>query len=199
MSNADRLFLRIRKNDEAALDSLFRIYYPRLNDYARKVTRDSEVAKDIVQDVFVKTWERRDKIEVKNIEAFLFRVVRNQCLDYIKYIKVVENRMFEFGETERVEELYRVDFVKDEPVLLIEKELNDEIHRVIEALPEKCREVFLMSRVTGLKNREIAEKLNINIKNVERHINRALKAFETRFSGELPVAIFILVFKTIAA
>ena len=83
------------------------------------------------------------------------------------------------------EELYRIDFVGNEPYILIEKEIVQEIELTLDHLPDKCREVFIMSRIDGLKNREIAEKLRINIKNVERHISRALNTFRLRFGETL--------------
>jgi RNA polymerase sigma-70 factor (ECF subfamily) len=93
--------------------------------------------------------------------------------------------------------LYRIDFVGDEPYILIEEELKIKIEKTIKSLPERCREVFILSRIEGLKNKEIAEKLGINIKNVERHLGRALQTFRKTFSEELPIALIILVLKNL--
>jgi RNA polymerase sigma-70 factor (ECF subfamily) len=103
--------------------------------------------------------------------------------------------MHEIEISSKYEELYRIDFMGNEPYILIEKELKLKIEKTIQNLPDRCREVFIMSRIEGLKNKEIAEKLNINIKNVERHLNRALQSFRQNFSEELPIALIILVLR----
>lgn len=186
-----------KKDDEQALELLFSIYFPRLNDFARNVVKDDVISQDIVQEVFVKIWEKWSDIENINLEAFLFRLVRNRCIDYIKHMKVVNNRMHEIQISSKYEELYRIDFIGNEPYVLIEKELKTKIEETIQRLPERCREVFILSRLNGLKNREIAERLNINIKNVERHLSRAMQSFRENFKEELPVALIILVLKSL--
>lgn len=190
---ADELFDQIKSGDQKALELLFSIYFPRLNDFARNVVKDDVISQDIVQDVFVKVWEKKAEIESINLEAYLFRLVRNRCIDYIKHLKVVNKRMHEIQITSKYEELYRIDFIGDEPYVLIEQELKLKIEKTIQTLPERCREVFVMSRMNGLKNKEIAERLNINIKNVERHLNRAMRSFRENLSEELPIALVILV------
>jgi RNA polymerase sigma-70 factor (ECF subfamily) len=194
---ADELFDQIRLGDQKALETLFAVYFPRLNDFARNVVKDDVISQDIVQEVFVKIWEKRLEIATINLEAFLFRLVRNRCIDYIKYLKVANNRMQEIQLSSKYEELYRIDFIGDEPYVLIEQELKQKIEKTIGSLPERCREVFILSRMNGLKNKEIAEKLDINIKNVERHLTRALQTFRTNFSEELPLALVILVLKNL--
>jgi len=192
---ADELFDQVKAGDQKAFEHLFSIYFARLNDFAKNVVRDDVISQDIVQEVFVKVWESSAEIESINVEAFLFRLVRNRCIDYIKHIKVVNNRMQEVHISAKYEELYRIDFIGNEPYVLIEQELKTKIERTIQGLPERCREVFIMSRMDGLKNKEIAEKLDINIKNVERHISRAMQSFRQNFSEELPIALILLVLK----
>jgi RNA polymerase sigma-70 factor, ECF subfamily len=194
---ADELFGQIKSGDQKALELLFSIYFPRLNDFARNVVQDDVISQDIVQEVFVQVWEKRNEIVNINIEAFLFRLVRNRCIDYIKHLKVVHNRMHEIQVSSKYEELYRIDFVGNEPYVLIEQELKQKIEKTIQSLPERCREVFILSRLDGLKNKEIAEKLNINIKNVERHLSRAMQSFRKNFSDEFPLALIVLVLKSL--
>jgi RNA polymerase sigma-70 factor (ECF subfamily) len=194
---AKDLFGQIRDDNEEAFRQLFTIYFPRLNDFAKKVTRDDGISQDIVQEVFVRVWEKRTEITDINPEAFLFRLVRNGCIDYIKHLKVINNRMQEVRVESKYEELYRIDFIGNEPYVLIEEEVKNKIDFTIRNLPERCREVFILSRLNGLKNREIAEKLNISIKNVERHLSRAFQSFRENFSDELPVALVVLVIKSL--
>jgi len=194
---ADELFDQVRDGDQKAFELLFSIFFARLNDFARNVVRDDMISQDIVQEVFVKIWETRKEIESLNLEAFLFRLVRNRCLDYIKHLKVVNNRMQEIHISSKYEELYRIDFIGNEPYVLIEEELKTKIEKTIHKLPDRCREVFILSRLDGLKNKEIAEKLNINIKNVERHLSRALQTFRKNFSEELPIALVVLIIRSL--
>lgn len=197
IAKANVLFDQIRTGDQKALELLFAVYFPRLNDFAKNVIKDDGLSQDIVQEVFVKVWERRTEIESQNIEAYLFRLVRNRCIDYIKHLRVVNNQMLEIQISSKYEELYRIDFIGNEPYLLIEEELKVKIEKTIQDLPDRCREVFILSRMNGLKNREIAEKLNINIKNVERHLNRALQSFRENFSEEFPIAFIILILNSL--
>jgi RNA polymerase sigma-70 factor (ECF subfamily) len=150
---ADELFDQIKSGDQKALELLFSIYFPRLNDFARNVVKDDVISQDIVQDVFVNVWEKRADIEIINLEAFLFRLVRNRCIDYIKHLKVVNNRMQEIQISSKYEELYRIDFIGNEPYVLIEQELKQKIEKTIQSLPDRCREVFILSRINGLKNK----------------------------------------------
>lgn len=194
---ADELFDQIKAGDQKAFELLFSIYFARLNDFAKHVVKDEAISQDIVQDVFVKVWENKAKIESLHLEAFLFRLVRNRCIDYIKHLKVVNNRMHKIEISSKCEELYRIDFIGNEPYVLIEQELKSKIENTIKGLPDRCREVFIMSRMEGLKNKEIAEKLDINIKNVERHLNRALQSFRENFTGELPIVLIVLALKSL--
>ena len=194
---ADELFDQVKTGDQKAFELLFSIYFARLNDFAKHVVKDDAISQDIIQDVFVKVWENKAKIESLHLEAFLFRLVRNRCIDFIKHLKVVNNQMHEIEISSKCEELYRIDFIGNEPYILIEQELKVKIEKTIQNLPDRCREVFVLSRMDGLKNKEIAEKLDINIKNVERHLNRALQSFRKNFTGELPVALIVMILNSL--
>lgn len=195
---SNQLFQEARRNNMVAFEILFKKIYPRLNNFAVKVVKDRDIAEDIVQEVFIKVWERRKQIDVVNIEAYFFRILRNQCITQIRQLKVIENLKFRVNIHRETEEMYRIDFIRNEPYILVEKELEQEIERTLKELPVRCREVFVMSRINGFKNREIAEKLEINIKNVERHISRALKTFRSRFGDKLPLSLILLIIKHIS-
>jgi len=182
---ANYLFRRFRKGDKTAFEKLFKKFYPRLHDFAFKVVRNREIAEDIVQDIFIRLWEKKENIKPVNIEGFIFKVLKNQCISYLRNIKIIDNINLNLNNLAHIEELYRKDFLRDEPYVLFEKELQLEIDSIINKLPDRCKEVFIMSRLNGLKNREIAYKLGINIKNVERHISKALTIFKTHFHDRI--------------
>ena len=165
-------------------DFLFRKYFPRLRAFARVIVKDKKKKKDIVQDSFIKSWEERQNIVAKTFENYLFKMVRNRCLNYIRDMRLANDKLHDLFELSSCEELYRIDFVRDEPYIIFEKELQEKLDKAIDTLPARCREVFIMSRFKGMKNREIAEELNINIKNVERHISSALKVLREHFKSQ---------------
>jgi len=183
----------IKRDDAESFELLFRRYFPRLKAITHSFVKDDGLAKDIVQEVFIKIWEKRSTIKDISLEVFLYKMVRNQCLNYLRHVKVVENRSGNLKEATQMEELYRIDIIRDEPYLLIEKELQQEIVEVMNELPEKCKEVFQLSRIDGLMNAEIAEKLDVSVKNVEKHMTKALKHFREHFSDRLPMQVIILV------
>jgi RNA polymerase sigma-70 factor, ECF subfamily len=198
IENSNQLFEEIQNNNINAFELLYKKLFPRLKDFAHRIVKDDDIAKDIVQDVFVKIWEKKMEIKPINIEAFIFRVLRNQCITHIQNLRIVENIKVNLGNLNQAEELYRIDFIKNEPYILVEKELQLEVEKVLNSLPEQCRNVFQLSRIEGLKNREIAERLGINIKNVERHITRALKTFKDRFGDKIPIAVIILIIQSLS-
>ena len=196
-TNESRMIKRIRRGDEHAFEELFYRYYPRLFAFALEFVNSRDLAKDMVQDVFIKFWEKRDLFREDSLSGFLFTMVRNQCLNYLRHQKMVENKKIELKYAAWTEELYRIDFIRDQPYTYIEKELNDKLDHAVKKLPPKCRKVFMMSRIEGLRNREIAEKLGFSVKNVEKHLSRALKHFRKHFNHHqlyLHPAVIILIF-----
>ena len=151
------LFDKIRGGNAKAFEYAFRKFSPRLEAFAQKYTNDTNEAEDIVQDVFLKLWERRELLDNISLASFLFMMVRNSCLNYLKHRQIADSVQQRIPDTETAERLYAADFVPDPSSLLIQKELSDSIDQIMEELPPKCKEAFVLSRLNGLKNREIAE------------------------------------------
>jgi RNA polymerase sigma-70 factor (ECF subfamily) len=175
------LFRKIKKGDEEAFELLFYRYYPRLFTFARDVVQSENIANDMVQDVYLKLWEKRGDLRDISVKNLLYTMVRNQCLNYLRNKRVINNKKVTLSEMNQVEELYGIDFHSKIPEKLLEQQLEEEIHHVMNKLPEKSREVFRLSRIKGLKNKEIAEELNVSQKNVEKHISKALQLFRKYF------------------
>lgn len=175
------------------IESLFRLYYPRLRAYAVHFV-DESTAEDLIQDSFVRLWNKRRAISEDSLSSLLFVMLRNACLNHLKSSAVslresMENHFTAYGE----ERLYNWDFSfsgEDEYLL---DELRRQIETVMESLPPKCREVFRMSRMEGLKNREIAERLHTSVTNVEKHITKALSVFSAYFKDKYPLDICIAI------
>lgn len=134
-----------------------------------------QVSRDLVQDAFVILWDKADELDIKTSpKAYLYQAIKNSCLNYNRHLNIVQNAesnlALKIAELEK--EVYQDS---SSPYFsLIEMELEEKIAEVIESMPDKCKEVFKLSRFEHLKNKEIAEKLGISVKMVEKHISKAL-------------------------
>lgn len=189
------LFRSLADGDEKAFGKLYMLYFPRLYSFALKIVQDNGLAKDVVQNVFISLWESRNTFRYDHPEAFLYKMVRNASLNYIRHVKVVENLKIKVKAQFLGEELYHIDMVGNQPYVLIEKELQEKVVEVMETLPEKCKAVFLLSRNDGLKNHEIADQLGISIKTVEKHISKALSIFREKFADDLILPLILLIIR----
>jgi RNA polymerase sigma-70 factor (ECF subfamily) len=173
------------------------LYFPRLYSFALKIIQDSGLAKDVVQNVFISLWESRNTFRYDYPEAFLYKMVRNASLNYVRHLKVVDNLKIKAKAQFLGEELYHIDMVGNQPYVLIEKELQEKVVEVMDNLPEKCKAVFLLSRIDGLKNHEIAYQLGISIKTVEKHISKALSIFRDKFADDLFMPLILLIIRSL--
>jgi len=162
---------RIRNGDKGQFESLFRSSYVSLIRYAKTLIKDHDTAEEIVQDLFFRFWQDKEKINIESsLNGYLFRSVHNRCLHHIEHKRVVERHAEEMS--------YRQTESPESPSdILSYKELQDKIARILERLPEKCGKIFTMSRFEGLKYTEIAEKLSVSVKTVEANMGRALREF----------------------
>jgi RNA polymerase sigma-70 factor (ECF subfamily) len=162
---------RIRKGDKAEFESLFRSSYVSLVRYAKTLIKDQDTAEEVVQELFVRLWQEREKINIESsLNGYLFRSVHNRCLHYIDHRKVVERHAEDMSE--------RPQQTDEDPYEILHyKDLQERIARILEKLPERCGMIFCMSRFEGLKYSEIAEKLSVSVKTVEASMGRALKEF----------------------
>lgn len=188
------LLAEIRRGNEEAFGYLFKSYFPRLRGYAVRFIDDEEIVRDIIQECFLKFWEKRELLSAVSVTSLLFAMVRNGCLNYLKHLSVVEKHRIEYlASIDGEERLYHADFAFDADNRLLYDELQEQIKIVIDRLPDRCREVFLLSRFRQLKNKEIADKLRISTTAVEKHISKALTHFAQHFKDKYPVDIYVMV------
>lgn len=176
----------VRDGDYAAFRELFTRNYCALCTYAVRVVKVREVAEEVVSDVFVKLWKNRGQIEVHtSFEAYMYRAVRNQALDYLK---LKAYRMPERDSLDTIQwSLAHADhFTPAEEFTF--NELFAEVQMHINSLPRQCQAIFRLSREEGLRYREIAERLQISIKTVETQMGRALKVLRERLPQDRLVA-----------
>lgn len=171
---------RMNENFDVTYKALFRKYYPSLIFYATRLIGEEE-AEDVVQDVFVELWRRKDSIEIGDqIQAFLYRAVYTRALNVLKHRNVEDGYCAAMEEiNQRRAEFYQPD--NNEVIRRIEdRELRKEIYNAINELPDKCKEVFKLSYLHEMKNKEIADVLGISLRTVEAHMYKALKYLRSR-------------------
>lgn len=167
--NEKDLIVRLKNGDQTAFELLFHFYYPGLVMYSTQFTADRMEAEEIVQDFFVRFWQRHQQIiPSDSLKSYLFLSVKNGSLNFLKHKKIEEKYIRSMTELSNHHLVY-------DPDLYIASELQDKIKQAIDILPEKCREIFIMSRMRGLKNEEIATELNLSKRTVETQISKALK------------------------
>lgn len=185
---------KIKQGNSEAFEFLFKNYYPRLHGYAVRFIPDTDTVDDIVQECFIKLWEKHQNLKSESITSLLFAMVRNSCLNYLKHKNITEKYQLEqlaaIGDEER---LYYSDFAFDPEHKLLYDELQEQTRLVISNLPARCRQVFIMSRIKGMKNKEIATELQISTTAVEKHISKAIQVFMNHFKNKYPVDIYVIV------
>lgn len=159
-----------QQNSTLLLEHAFRQYHAPLYFYVLKFIHDKDQAKDIVQDAFLSLLKSGNEAQIENLKAYLFRTVRNNCLNHIKHTLVTT----EFAQSEKERISREIEFF-DTHQTLVEKELQEKLTESINELPEKYKIPFQLSRIDELSNKEIAERLNLPVRTVETQIYRALK------------------------
>ena len=171
MRSEEKLLLKkVRNSDKVAFQKLFNEFHDQLFRFVAYRTQDGEIAKDITQETFLRIWKKRKSLQPeKSFFSLLARISTNLCYDHFRYAEVrIRNKdqIPEFGKSHY-----------DNPEELAQAEAIEEIIRklVHKNLPHKCRMIFIMSRIDGLSNQEISQKLGLSIRTVENQTYRALK------------------------
>lgn len=178
---------RIRRNDKRFFEFVFRKYFTLLQEYAVFYVEGSQQAEDIVQDVFLNIWEKRDRLEIKcSLKGYLFRSVHNKCIQYHRHKKVEQNHhTYHQAKLEEAILMNRL-FFETGLTKLFEDDIASLVKKGIADLPEKTREIFILSRYKYLKYSDIALRFNITEKSVEYHISRALETLRKYLTEYLP-------------
>ncbi|SNY99373.1 RNA polymerase sigma-70 factor [Flagellimonas pacifica] len=187
------LFQLVKKGDKEAYRLLYDLYYPKLLQIAIGYIPKNEDAEELVQDVFLKVWKKRYTININsNMDGYLYRMMRNACLDFLRSKKHTLNAGGNIAQLEAALNLQALS--NDAASAILVKELEQQIMEAIELLPDKCKAVFLKSKIEGLKNREISEELQISHKTVEGHITKAIKHLQLHLKEFLYFFQFIFLF-----
>jgi RNA polymerase sigma-70 factor (ECF subfamily) len=173
------LLERLRQGDSAAFDEIFRTWYGPLVGTAERMLRDRAVAEELVQDVMLELWRRRETLAADgSAQAYLFQATRNRVLNHLRHLKIEQ----------RSEPDVRGESSSTPPAGPRRQALlrRPQRRRAVQSLPDRCREVFELSRVHGLKYAEIARQLGISVKTVEAQMGKALRTLRERLAPWLP-------------
>src|SRR5690349_549290 len=170
---------RIRAGDEGAFDAVFREHYAALVRTAEAMLRRRDVAEEIVQDVLLALWQRRATIVVEDsLRAYLFRATRNRALNHLRHAAIERKAEPELAALEAPGAAA--------PNTLVHEEIDSALRQAVSSLPPRCREVFELSRVHGLRYAEIAATLGISVKTVEAQMGKALRTLRDLLAPWLP-------------
>ena len=165
------LITKLTQGDTRAFEALFKLYYTRLTLFCNRFVNDLSISEEIVADVFTLLWEKGHEVTFStSVGSYLFKMVQNRSLNYLKHQKI-ENLYVAYLEKNNLFDEVRNTVESGYE----EKELTRQINAAIDTLPQKCREIFVMSRFSDMKYKEIASKLNISPKTVERQVGIALE------------------------
>jgi len=181
----------LMNGNKHSFEELFKKYYSPLVVFAMKMVKDDDLARELVQDVFVNFYEKRESIVIHtSLKAHLYQSVKNRCINYINRDKNLRQHHLIIEREGKENDLYIQNAME-------ESELDEKLMQVIHSLPEKCREVFEMSRFDGKSNQEIADALQISKRTVETQISKALKMLREKMSEYLWISAVCLIFMKI--
>ena len=168
------LWLKIQQGDEKAFKTLFELHYRTICLYIVQFTNDIGASEDIVQNTFIKFWTKRSTIKItSSVRSYLFRSAYNHYLDIVRKEKRKSLLLVELKYQALVSQIEEEDSTH--------KERINRVKEIVETLPDRCKEILLLSKSKGLKNRQIAEHLDISIKTVESQIRIAFQKIRKAF------------------
>lgn len=187
-NNYELFITHLKKGDEKAYEFLVDHYYQKLYAYANSLTNDPDIAKDIIQNVLIKTWQFRKNLSAEySIQRFLYKSVYNEFIN--SYQKSKATTLLHYKYLETLEQItVQSDEGKMENFLKI-------VSKEIQKLPPKCQQIFILSKQDGLTNIEIAEHLSISIKTVEAQISKAYQLLRRKL-GEQYETILLFCLQT---
>lgn len=170
----DKIVEKIQSGDQRAFEKMFYAYYSKLCVFSNSHVKSLDVARDVVQEVFIKIWDNHEEFEIRHsLKGYLYQAVRNQSLNYIEKSKQKRR----LGESLRKHE----ELMKEEhPEDLNTEELAQKVWRLVDELPERRRSIFILYRKHGLSYKEIAEVMEIKRKTVENQMGKSLQFLRNR-------------------
>jgi RNA polymerase sigma-70 factor (family 1) len=194
----NELINKLNKGELTAYQELYSQYYIPLCIYAKQYTKIKEIAEEIVQDVFLHIWEQKGQLNITlSLKAYLFTAIRNQCLNHLKHLQVVQEYNEYYTQLLKDAQDYYIISQETGDSILIANELEKTLNKAIEALPEGCRKILIMSRFEGLKHQDIADKLGVTLNTVHKQMSIALDKLRTALKADNYIIPFIFFYLNI--
>lgn len=179
------LFQRLAQHDEQAYTEIFHLFTPRLFPYILKIARDEHLAKELLQETFLKLWEKRADLEqVEQPAAWLFRVAANLCLMHLRTQATRYRLLQKAGEVQ--------ESVNEVSERLDGKDLGRFVQQAVNALPPQRQKIYRLSREQGLSHQQIATLLDISVQTVKNQLGIALKFIQEFLQKELDLVLVII-------
>ena len=182
------------KQDRLAFENMYTAYYSRMKRFAQEYVIHAEDAENIVQDIFLELWENKLFLSAHiNIFSFLFTAVKNRCIDFLRHQAIVQKT------ADKLQEEHQKMFqMKQHALELLDEKIFSEtdiekiVQKAIDSLPERCREIFIMNKMEGKKQKDIAETLHISINTVESQMAIAYRKLREALKDYLPLLFLLL-------
>ena len=173
----------LRNGQIKAFEKLFKLYHPRLLSYANYFLDDPYESEDLIQEVFIQVWNRRETfLNEKQFTSYLFTMVRNKCLNVLKR-KIIEDKYVLNQSRLQSEELYHISFGAEDNFISMEMKLSQLIEKTICEMPERCQQAFRLKWLEGKKIREISEIMNISTTMVDKHLAKGMEIARKRIDS----------------
>lgn len=182
ISDQNELISRLRDGDEHAFGEIYNLYWKQLYRTAFTILRDEEGASDALQEMFLHLWRRRKELNIVSLKAYLHQSVR------LTVLKAIRTQKTDSDFYKRLAQV-TTEIIEEDPIIF-----KDHLHllqRLIDSLPTDCRQIFLMSREEEMSYKQIAGKLEISVKTVEKKMSKSLKLIREGLSIEMCVCIIV--------
>ncbi|MEM1321513.1 MAG: RNA polymerase sigma-70 factor [Bacteroidota bacterium] len=173
------------KQSEEAFRLIYDRYWSKLYQYALNVLADPSVCEDIVQEVFVSLWQKSDRSEIDHLSSYLYQATKFQVFKHLRNGKISQRHL------ERITVLQTHNDTEEQ---LVAKELESEMIKLINRLPERCRQIFLLSRFEHRSNQEIALQLGLSVQTVKNQISKALIYLRQEIPADASYGLLIYIF-----
>lgn len=182
------------QREETRFEDIYLSYFSKMKYFAKEYVISEEDAENIVQDVFVELWENKEMLNMHmNLIAYLFTTIKNKCLNHLRHKLVVQETASKLQEEYTISLLMNLDSLEAfDNNLFSDQDIEKIISRALDTLSEKCRTIFIMSKIEGKKQKEIAQELNISINTIETQMGIAYKKLRIELKDYFPILLFIL-------
>ena len=182
------------QREETRFEDIYLSYFSKMKYFAKEYVISEEDAENIVQDVFVELWENKKMLNMHmNLIAYLFTTIKNKCLNHLRHKLVVQETASKLQEEYTISLRMNLDSLEAfDNNLFSDQDIEKIISRALDTLSEKCRTIFIMSKIEGKKQKEIAQELNISINTIETQMGIAYKKLRIELKDYFPILLFIL-------